>query len=824
MGEKVEKLQKYESTIREHVACEERAFRIVNNLIDASVQEDYLKQCGQLISRDHYRDVTQERAITFLCGYPLCENTLEKIPSKRYHISTKTNRVYDISERKNFCSNQCFKASKHFCNQIPESPLWSRERETVPELTLLSHKTIKGIVGDEIVGESPKKLLEVEVLQLEELDKRFSSSCQVSDASLARKKCTPSSVVGADCSKSSTAGADCSKSSTAGADCSKSSTAGADCSKSSTAGADCSKSSTAGADCSKSSTAGADCSKSSTAGADCRKSSTAGADCRKSSTAGADCSKSSTAGADCSKSSTAGADCRKSSTAGADCRKSSTAGADCSKSSTAGADCRKSSTAGADCRKSSTAGADCRKSSTAGADCSKSADYVRPIGGAEHSDQVADIQGEAGPNPTVLSGAVESCPGENAGVNLRVPETATKRDNCEDLTQGRSKVEQPCGSVSELCLPTTTCAATNVEGSKMDQLMKLLAQRKNLLSGMVDIQASVPSPSAGTLVNQRQQSGTLELAGSQLASPPQDSTHVHNPTTTTHTSTTTKPTHTSTTHRSSTHSSSTHTSTTTKSTLASAENLGPPRPPSSPVQLISQVIKSWVTQETLSYLRSLNDGGEPRGFNDPQVQLRYADLCRRLDMQQKTFENILNEPDDDDIKHKTGLKPPPDYQLLKQETEAFQLKVTEFITGKKPTTLLDKPELEDPVFIPPVDAYDQQQIRKKIVLERLDKAIPPLLAPLELSLIDVSTPVRELVHTFRLQNNNIVFKPSEWMIVSLFILKMLAKRIKPIASAFSKDSSTRFFSILLQGVGHTPADVDFMTELILNTDCATHLS
>lgn len=49
MGEKLEKIQKFESTIRENVACEERAFRIVNNLIDGSVQEDYLKQCVCII-------------------------------------------------------------------------------------------------------------------------------------------------------------------------------------------------------------------------------------------------------------------------------------------------------------------------------------------------------------------------------------------------------------------------------------------------------------------------------------------------------------------------------------------------------------------------------------------------------------------------------------------------------------------------------------------------------------------------------------------------------------------------------------------------------
>ena len=49
----------------------------------------------------------------------MCSNELtSKIAKQRYHVSTLTNTVYDISERVNFCSNHCFKASKYYASQV----------------------------------------------------------------------------------------------------------------------------------------------------------------------------------------------------------------------------------------------------------------------------------------------------------------------------------------------------------------------------------------------------------------------------------------------------------------------------------------------------------------------------------------------------------------------------------------------------------------------------------------------------------------------------------------------------------------------------------
>lgn len=74
--------------------------------------------------------------------FPLLLNycLLSSVPSKQYHISTTTNKVYDITERKKFCSNLCFKASNYLKEQLLTSPLWLRDQEILPDIKLLPHK------------------------------------------------------------------------------------------------------------------------------------------------------------------------------------------------------------------------------------------------------------------------------------------------------------------------------------------------------------------------------------------------------------------------------------------------------------------------------------------------------------------------------------------------------------------------------------------------------------------------------------------------------------------------------------------------------------
>ena len=48
-----------------------------------------------------YDDVVDERSCAKLCGYPLCSNPpSEKLSGQKFHISTKLNKVFDVTDRK----------------------------------------------------------------------------------------------------------------------------------------------------------------------------------------------------------------------------------------------------------------------------------------------------------------------------------------------------------------------------------------------------------------------------------------------------------------------------------------------------------------------------------------------------------------------------------------------------------------------------------------------------------------------------------------------------------------------------------------------------
>ncbi|XP_073347915.1 putative RNA polymerase II subunit B1 CTD phosphatase rpap2 [Pagrus major] len=136
--------------LREKLELEKRAVNVVERLLEDSVAEDFLVDCARLITPANYKDAIEERFIAKLCGYPLCPNKLGKVPTQKYKISTKTNKVYDITERKCFCSNFCYKASKEFELQISNTPLWLRQHESPQEIKLMK-KGDGGSSGEEVL-------------------------------------------------------------------------------------------------------------------------------------------------------------------------------------------------------------------------------------------------------------------------------------------------------------------------------------------------------------------------------------------------------------------------------------------------------------------------------------------------------------------------------------------------------------------------------------------------------------------------------------------------------------------------------------------------
>ncbi|CAL8346094.1 unnamed protein product [Merluccius merluccius] len=135
--------------LREKLELERRAVQVVERLLEDRVPEDFLIDCARFITPANYKDVIEERFIAKLCGYPICPNKLGKVPTQQFKISTKMNKVYDITERKCFCSNFCYKASKEFELRISTTPLWLRHHESPPKMTLMK-KGDGGSSGQEV--------------------------------------------------------------------------------------------------------------------------------------------------------------------------------------------------------------------------------------------------------------------------------------------------------------------------------------------------------------------------------------------------------------------------------------------------------------------------------------------------------------------------------------------------------------------------------------------------------------------------------------------------------------------------------------------------
>ena len=137
-------------TLQKKRECNAKALKIVEGLLEPYVKEEWLLQVLQHINQSHFQDAVEERAISKLCGYPLCSNELKNVPSQQYRISTRLNKVYDIKERKNFCSNKCFQAANFIKGQMHTSPLWLRDIEPAVNFVLIPSTGLSGVAGDEV--------------------------------------------------------------------------------------------------------------------------------------------------------------------------------------------------------------------------------------------------------------------------------------------------------------------------------------------------------------------------------------------------------------------------------------------------------------------------------------------------------------------------------------------------------------------------------------------------------------------------------------------------------------------------------------------------
>ncbi|XP_073974740.1 putative RNA polymerase II subunit B1 CTD phosphatase RPAP2 [Rhodnius prolixus] len=177
MKKKMSKLTKEQlkAAVEKKNLCNAKAMCVVERLIEPDVEEHWLLDNLFHINQSHYQDAVEERAITKSCGYPLCDASLEDVPKKQYHISTRHNKVFDITDRKNYCSNVCYKASIFLKEQLYTSPLWLRDCEEAVHYKLFSSTNKNGSTGVEI------DLGNISPVNTEEYEKKTNKNLEVND-------------------------------------------------------------------------------------------------------------------------------------------------------------------------------------------------------------------------------------------------------------------------------------------------------------------------------------------------------------------------------------------------------------------------------------------------------------------------------------------------------------------------------------------------------------------------------------------------------------------------------------------------------------------
>ncbi|KAF9591686.1 hypothetical protein IFM89_005558 [Coptis chinensis] len=87
-------------------------------LLEGITNPNQLTTSATLLSQADYKHVVIERSISNICGFPLCPNTLtidnNKNNTKKYRISLKEHKVYDLEESRLYCSTSCVVSSKSF--------------------------------------------------------------------------------------------------------------------------------------------------------------------------------------------------------------------------------------------------------------------------------------------------------------------------------------------------------------------------------------------------------------------------------------------------------------------------------------------------------------------------------------------------------------------------------------------------------------------------------------------------------------------------------------------------------------------------------------
>ncbi|XP_044748895.1 putative RNA polymerase II subunit B1 CTD phosphatase RPAP2 [Coccinella septempunctata] len=220
---------------------------------------------------------------------------------------------------------------------------------------------------------------------------------------------------------------------------------------------------------------------------------------------------------------------------------------------------------------------------------------------------------------------------------------------------------------------------------------------------------------------------------------------------------------------------------------------------------LRSVFNKWITLETLLLIHGeakikeiLDENKLTEHFEKLKIsqleidhQKKYVSICRRL-CEQEIFEEKIESQF---LENK--LKPLPDYHQLKRESKEFDIKVKTFLNGDLheskdknfgpvKTDQTGNTE-EETSFIPLAHQNSQNALRQKILSETLNKSLQFLLDYISYDSTYVLTDLKDLIRTFKLDAENIVFKPVIRNYIAFICLKILSLKDDKLCQELEKE-------------------------------------
>lgn len=110
--------------------------KLINATMTTSSKSEQLWNCAAI----HYAKERSKSKLDHLFTTLFHNLVIFRLPKQLFHISTITKTVYELADRRNFCSGHCMRSSNYIKVQLLTSPLWMRDNEVIPDFKLLSLK------------------------------------------------------------------------------------------------------------------------------------------------------------------------------------------------------------------------------------------------------------------------------------------------------------------------------------------------------------------------------------------------------------------------------------------------------------------------------------------------------------------------------------------------------------------------------------------------------------------------------------------------------------------------------------------------------------